>query len=172
MMRRASSLRSRRPWRRPDSRARLLFNQSSSRWAAVVSRRLDTIRLTLSFNVASSPRALTWIDWVRSPRATALATDAIARTCVVRFFASSLTESVRSFHTPDTPATFAWTPSLPSIPTSWPTRVTSNANVDSWSTIVLMVSFNSSISPWASTVIRLVRSPRATAVVTWEMLRT
>jgi len=39
-----------------------------------------------------------------------------------------LTESVNSFHTPDTPLTSAWPPSLPSVPTSRATRVTSEAN--------------------------------------------
>ena len=42
----------------------------------------------------------------------------------------------------------------------------------SWSTIVLMVSFSSRISPRTSTVIFLERSPLATAVVTSAMLRT
>ena len=83
-----------------------------------------------------------------------------------------LTLSVRSFQVPWTPRTLARPPSLPSVPTSRATRVTSSANVDSWSTIVLMVSFSSSISPWTSMVIFLVRSPRATAVVTVEMSRT
>ena len=82
------------------------------------------------------------------------------------------TESVRSFHVPDTPCTWAWPPSLPSVPTSRATRVTSSAKDESWSTIVLIVSFSSRISPRASTVIFWVRSPLATAVVTWAMLRT
>ena len=38
--------------------------------------------------------------------------------------------------------------------------------------MVLMVDLSSSISPWASTVIFWDRSPLATAVVTWAMLRT
>ncbi len=58
------------------------------------------------------------------------------------------------------------------MPTSRATRVTSSAKADSWSTMVFMVSFSSRISPWASTVIFLLRSPLATAVVTWAMLRT
>ena len=58
------------------------------------------------------------------------------------------------------------------MPTSLATRVTSSANEESWSTIVLMVSLSSRISPRASTVIFCVRSPRATAVATWAMLRT
>ena len=38
-----------------------------------------------------------------------------------------LTLSVRSFHVPATPVTTAWPPSLPSVPTSRATRVTSEA---------------------------------------------
>ena len=38
------------------------------------------------------------------------------------------TVSVRSFHVPATPCTSAWPPSLPSVPTSRATRVTSDAN--------------------------------------------
>ena len=83
-----------------------------------------------------------------------------------------LTLSVRSFQVPATPCTCAWPPSLPSVPTSRATRVTSEANVPSWSTIVLMVIFSSRISPRTSTVIFLERSPLATAVVTAAMLRT
>ena len=82
------------------------------------------------------------------------------------------TESVRSFHVPATPFTSAWPPSFPSVPTSRATRVTSEANERSWSTIVLMVFFSSRISPFTSTVIFLDRSPFATAVVTSAMFRT
>ena len=49
---------------------------------------------------------------------------------------------------------------------TWP------ANADSWSAIVLMVVFSSRISPRASTSIFLLRSPCATAVVTWAIFRT
>ena len=73
---------------------------------------------------------------------------------------------------PATPVTMAWPPSLPSVPTSRATRLTSDANAFSWSTIVLMVFFSSRISPFTSTVILRDRSPRATAVVTSAMLRT
>ena len=38
-----------------------------------------------------------------------------------------LTLSVRSFQVPATPGTSAWPPSLPSVPTSRATRVTSDA---------------------------------------------
>ena len=82
------------------------------------------------------------------------------------------TLSVRSFHVPATPGTAAWPPSLPSVPTSRATRLTSPAKPLSWSTIVLMVFFSSRISPFTSTVIFRLRSPRATAVVTSAMLRT
>ena len=90
----------------------------------------------------------------------------------VRLLAMKLTLSVRSFQVPATPGTCAWPPSLPSVPTSRATRVTSAANALSWSTIVLMVFFSSRISPFTSTVILRDRSPRATAVVTSAMLRT
>ena len=44
---------------------------------------------------------------------------------------------------PATPLTRACPPSVPSVPTSRATRVTSEANERSWSTIVLMVFFSS-----------------------------
>ena len=84
----------------------------------------------------------------------------------------TFTESVRSFQVPPTPGTSACPPSRPSVPTSRATRVTSAANDRSWSTIVLMVFFNSRISPLTSTVILRERSPRATAVVTSAMFLT
>ena len=104
--------------------------------------------------------------------ATAVTTLAMPRTWLVRLLAMEFTVSVRSFQVPDTPSTLACPPSLPSVPTSRATRVTSAANDRSWSTIVLMVFFSSSISPFTSTVIFFDRSPLATAVVTWAMLRT
>ncbi len=58
------------------------------------------------------------------------------------------------------------------MPTSRATRVTSSANDPSWSTMVLIVFLSSEISPRASTVIFWLRSPLATAVVTWAMFRT
>ena len=108
----------------------------------------------------------------RSPLATAVVTSAMLRTWLVRLSAIWLTLSVRFFHVPDTPSTVAWPPSCPSVPTSRATRVTSAAKTLSWSTIVLMVFFNSSTSPCASTVICVPRSPSATAVATSAMLRT
>ena len=85
----------------------------------------------------------------------------------MRLLAIELTESVRSFQVPATPGTWAWPPSLPSVPTSRATRVTSPANALSWSTIVLMVSLSWRISPETSTVIFWERSPLAIAVATF-----
>ena len=124
------------------------------------------------FSSRISPRTSTVILRDRSPLATAVVTCAMLRTWVVRFDAIELTRSVRSFQVPATPCTSAWPPSLPSVPTSRATRVTSDANELSWSTIVLMVFFSSRISPRTSTVILRDRSPFATAVVTSAMLRT
>ena len=83
-----------------------------------------------------------------------------------------LTLSVRSFHVPATPGTSAWPPSLPSVPTSRATRVTSAAKALSWSTIVLMVFFSSRISPLHVDGDLARQVAAATAVVTSAMLRT
>ncbi len=128
--------------------------------------------LMVSARAAISPFASTVSFCFRSPFATAVTTFAMPRTWSVRLPAMEFTESVRSFHVPETPSTTAWPPSLPSVPTSRATRVTSAANDRSWSTIVLMVFFSSRISPFTSTVIFFERSPFATAVVTSAMLRT
>ena len=133
---------------------------------------VSTIVLIVCASAATSPFASIVIFWLRSPRATALETWAIERTCPVRLSAMKLTLSVRSFQVPATPRTWACPPRMPSVPTSRATRVTSSANAESWSTIVLIVVFSARISPRASTVIFWVRSPLATAVVTWAMLRT
>ncbi len=140
--------------------------------SAANARRRSTIVLIVSARVATSPLASTAIFCDRSPSATAVATWAIDRTWSVRFEAMKFTDSVRSRQVPETPSTSAWPPSLPSVPTSRATRVTWSANEESWSTIVLMVSLSSRISPLTSTVICCERSPFATAVVTSAMLRT
>ena len=69
---------------------------------------------------------------------------------------------------PETPFTSAWPPSLPSVPTSRATRVTSSANDESWSTIVFTVvpmRRNSPFTGWPSIVRAILRSrsPSATA---------
>src|SRR5213596_96421 len=128
--------------------------------------------LTVFLSSRISPLTSTVIFLDKSPLATALVTSAMLRTWEVRLPAMRLTLSVRSFQVPATPRTSACPPSFPSVPTSRATRVTSAASVESWSTIVLIVSFSSRISPFTSTVIFFERSPFATAVVTSAMLRT
>ena len=88
----------------------------------------STIVLMVSLSCRISPCASTAILRDRSPFATAVATSAMLRTWVVRLDAIWLTESVRSFQTPETPFTLAWPPSLPAVPTSSATRVTSEEN--------------------------------------------
>ena len=77
------------------------------------------------FSSRISPFTSTVILRDRSPRATAVVTSAMLRTCAVRLVPIALTESVRSFQVPATPGTTACTPSRPSVPTSRATRVTS-----------------------------------------------
>ena len=132
----------------------------------------STIVLMVFLSSRISPFTSTVIFLDRSPEATAVVTSAMLRTWPVRLAAIKFTFSVRSAHVPATPSTRAWPPSLPSVPTSRATRVTSEAKLLSWSTIVLMVFLSSRISPFTSTVIFFDRSPSATAVVTSAMLRT
>ncbi len=132
----------------------------------------STIVLIVDFSSAISPFTSTVTFFERSPFATAVVTSAMFRTCAVSELAIVFTFWVRSRQTPETSSTSASTPSLPSVPTSRATRVTSPANAESWSTIVLIVSFSSAISPLASTVIFCERSPLATAVVTSAIART
>ena len=118
-----------------------------------------------------SPFTSTVIFLERSPEATAVVTSAMLRTWPVRLVAIALTLSVRSFQVPATPFTVAWPPNLPSVPTSRATRVTSEANEASCSTIVLTtlpMRRNSPRSgrPSISTVIDCERSPLATAPIT------
>ncbi len=95
-------------------------------WAKVPS--VSVMLLMVSASAATSPFASTTSFWVRSPLATAVTTLTMPRTWVVRLRAIRFTLSVRSFHVPATPGTRAWPPSLPSVPTSRATRVTSEAN--------------------------------------------
>ena len=132
----------------------------------------STMVLMVFLSSRISPRASAVMVRERSPLATAVVTSAMLRTWVVRLPASSFTLSVRSFHTPATPTTWAWPPSFPSVPTSLAMRVTSDAKPLSWSTMVLMVFLSSRISPRASAVMVRERSPLAMPVVTSAMLRT
>ena len=83
--------------------------------------------LMVSASAATSPLDSTVRRWRRSPLATAVTTFTMPRTWLVRLLAITLTLSVRSFQVPATPGTTAWPPSLPSVPTSRATRVTSAA---------------------------------------------
>ena len=120
-----------------------------------------------------SPFTSTVIFLERSPRATAVVTSAMLRTCPVKLVAIAFTLSVRSFQVPATPFTLACPPSLPSVPTSRATRVTSEAKPLSCSTIVfttLPMRRNSPRNgrPSISTVMLWDRSPLATAPITRE----
>jgi hypothetical protein len=85
-------------------------------------------------------------------------------TCLVRLSAMALTESVRSFQVPATPGTRAWPPSLPSVPTSSATLVTSEVNSASWSVMLLNTLAISSISGSPVCGRRVPKSPPRTAV--------
>src|SRR6201984_1154598 len=132
----------------------------------------STIVLIVFLSSRISPFTSTVIFLDKSPLATAVVTSAMLRTWLVRLLAIRFTLSVRSFQVPETPFTCAWPASLPSVPTSRATRGTSEAKALSWSTMMLIVFFSSRISPLASAVIFLERSPLATAVVTAAILRT
>ena len=67
----------------------------------------STIVLMVFFSSRISPLTSTVILRDRSPRATAVVTSAMLRTCVVRLAASRFTLSVRSFQVPATPGTTA-----------------------------------------------------------------
>ena len=122
----------------------------------------------VSASSATSPEALTVIFCFRSPAAMAWVTVEMERTWSVRFDAIVLTASVRDRHVPETPLTSAWPPSLPSVPTSWETRVTSAAKRRRRPTIWLTVSPRRRNSPRSclpsnSRAASWVRSPAATA---------
>src|SRR4030095_9006706 len=65
--------------------------------------------LIVSFSSRISPFTSTVIFRERSPRATAVVTAAMLRTCAVRFRAIALTESVRSLHGRARAGPGAWT---------------------------------------------------------------
>ncbi len=116
----------------PTSRAtRVTSDENDESWSTIV--------LTVFFSSSISPATCTVTLRDRSPLATAVVTRAMSRTCAVSRYAMVLTESVRSFQEPDMPRTRACPPSLPSVPTSLATRVTSSVNDDSWSTRLLTV---------------------------------
>ena len=105
----------------PTSRATRVTSEENDRsWSTIV--------LMVDLSSSTSPFTSTVIFFDRSPAATAVVTSAMLRTCEVRLPAMKFTDSVKSFHVPATPCTSAWPPSLPSVPTSRATRVTSAAN--------------------------------------------
>ena len=67
----------------------------------------STMVLIVFFSSNISPLTSTVIFFDRSPRATAVVTSAMFRTCPVRLLAIEFTESVKSFHVPETPRTSA-----------------------------------------------------------------
>ncbi len=106
----------------PTSRATVVT------WSANVAS-VSIMLLMVSASSAISPLASTVSLRFNSPLATEVTTFAMPRTCEVRFDAMKFTESVKSFQVPATPSTRAWPPSLPSVPTSRATRVTSAAKL-------------------------------------------
>src|SRR5262249_31940165 len=98
----------------------LAFSANAFSWSTIV--------LIVFLSSRISPCTSTVILRDRSPRATAVVTSAMLRTWPVRLLAIELTLSVRSFHVPAMPGTFACPPRRPSVPTSRATRVTSPAN--------------------------------------------
>ena len=124
-----------------------------------------------SLSCRISPRTSTVIFLERSPMATAMVTSAMLRTCAVRLEAIELTFSVRSFQTPVTSRTCACPPSLPSVPTSRATRVTSEVNTLSCLIMVLTMLAERRNSPCSglpstSSCTVCSRSPCATAEIT------
>ncbi len=124
--------------------------------------------LIASLSCRISPRTSTVIFFDRSPLATAMVTSEMLRTWAVKLLAIRLTLSVRSFQTPVTSRTSAWPPSLPSVPTSRATRVTSEVNTLSCLIMVLTIVAERRNSPFRglpSTSRRMVtsKSPWATA---------
>ena len=145
----------------PTSRATRVTSEAKERsWSTIV--------LMASLSCRISPRTSTVIFFDRSPLATAMVTSAMLRTWPVRLLAIELTLSVRSFQTPVTSRTCAWPPSLPSVPTSRATRVTSEVKTPSCLIMVLTMVAERRNSPFSgrpSTSRRTVcsRSPCATA---------
>jgi hypothetical protein len=123
-----------------------------------------------SLSCRISPRTSTVILRDRSPLATAIVTSVMLRTWSVRLLAIELTLSVRSFQTPLTSRARAWPPSLPSVPTSRATRVTSEVKtVICWIIVLTMEAERrnspSSGRPATSSGIFCERSPFATAAI-------
>ena len=136
-------------------------------------RRVSVIELMVSASAATSPLASTVIFWERSPFATAVVTWAMLRTWTVRLLAIELTESVRSFQVPDDAG---------HVGLAAEDALRADLARDAGHLLgehaqgvghgVDGVGERRDLALRASTVIFCVRSPSATAVVTWAMLRT
>ena len=83
--------------------------------------------LMVFFSSRISPFTSTVILRDKSPLATAVVTSAMLRTCAGEVGRHGVDVVGQSFQVPATPGTTAWPPSLPSVPTSRATRVTSEA---------------------------------------------
>ena len=84
----------------PTSRATRVTSAANERsWSTIV--------FVVPLSSRNSPFTSTVIFFDRSPFATAVVTSAMLRTWAVRLPAIEFTESVRSFHVPATPFTFA-----------------------------------------------------------------
>ena len=134
-------------------------------------RSWSTVALTVSLISRISPRASTVIFCDRSPLATAVVTRATLRNWLVRLPTSMFTQRVISSHAPEAPSTSAWTPSLPSAPTSRATRVTSEDMARSWRTRSFTVAAMRWYSPQSGapsrrSAISSVRSPSDSAPTT------
>ena len=124
------------------------------------------------FSSRISPLTSTVILRDRSPRATAVVTSAMFRTCVVRLAASRLTLSVRSFQVPADAGHLRLTAEL-----AFGADLARHARDLAGERVQLIDhrvdgSLSWRISPLTSTVIFFDRSPLAMAVATSAMLRT
>src|SRR5471032_610233 len=111
----------------PPRRPSVPTSRATRVTSAAKERSCSTMVLSVSLSRRISPRTSTVIFLDRSPPAMAVATSAMLRTWAVRLLAMKFTLSVKSFQVPATPGTWAWPPSLPSVPTSRARRVPSEA---------------------------------------------
>ncbi len=124
----------------------------------------STMPLIASARAFISPAAGISTFCVRSPFDIPTVTLAIPLTCAVSVSTNPFSVSTTFFQDPATPGTSACTPSFPATPTSLATLDTSDANVLSESTILLIVFDKVSKSPATFIVTFCVKSPLAIAV--------
>src|SRR5438067_1616631 len=90
-------------WAWPPSRPSVPTSRATRVTSEAKALSWSTIVLMVFFSSRISPFTSTVILRDRSPRATAVVTSAMLRTCAVRLPAIELTLSVKSFHVPATP---------------------------------------------------------------------